>query len=56
MVIKKDKVNTRLCKAATMKDSGAKTKYVVLVDKSGATAMFTKENGKKMQCRDMGSI
>ena len=56
MVIKKDKVNILSYKVATMKENGAKTKYVALVYKSGAMATSTKENGKKMQCGDMGSI
>ena len=46
-------VNTRMAKEATMKVTGAKTRLMELVIKSGAMVTNTTESGKTMQCGAM---
>ena len=53
MVKRKALVNTLMAKEATMKVTGAKTRLVELVSKSGAMAIFTRVSGKRTQCGDM---
>ena len=50
---KKVSGNTLMVKEATMKVTGAKTRSVEQVIKSGATAIFTKANGERTQCGAM---
>ena len=52
-VKRKVSVNTLMAKEATMKVTGAKTRLVGLVIKSGAMAISTKVSGKRMQCGAM---
>ena len=53
MVKRKVLVNTRMAKEATMKVTGAKTRLVELVIKSGAMATNTTVSGKTMHCGAM---